>query len=401
MLFKYALRSFRRYAFQNLLTILQLSAALTMTVFMISAVSLRLNRFEPFEDYFAGDGCLAVYSSWAHSGDLSGDFKPISSSRDMSEYLSAEAETLGAHISDAEVKGSELRLRVVSLDEEVTARYAPPLAAGKWFRGSGVEAAVTEGCGYSVGDTVELEYFHADGSTATLKAAVTSLLKKDARVPGQFGANDGPQANTFELFYSTAEDERNDGFVLLRESDLSGDMFRPYFGTVLISFKNSPTEAQREEYRRLLAESGSSFTLDNDQLMSQSRRYLSERIYELLPLIVILGIMAFVGSISTSALSTRQQLRDSAVFALCGLPFGRSVVIGAIQSLMCLAVSGAVSAAAVATLRQLYPDRLYALPDARVLWGTGAIALMFMAVSLIMPVIILYRSSVRELLRRD
>ncbi|SDB04924.1 hypothetical protein SAMN02910317_00168 [Ruminococcaceae bacterium FB2012] len=137
------------------------------------------------------------------------------------------------------------------------------------------------------------------------------------------------------------------------------------------------------------------------ELDRASKNYLSQQIYELLPLIIILLIMSLIGSISTSALSTREQLRDYAVFSLCGLKKNRCILIGLMQSLICSVLAGIVSAAAMLILKAAAPERFYLSPDLLMISGVGAAALLFVIVSLTVPALMIGRYSIKDQLKSN
>ena len=395
MLFKYALISLRRYKIQNLLTVLQLAAALTMTAFMTSAVSLRLSRYDPFREQFTSNGRLAVISSFAYSGDLSGEYTMINSSEDMSQALGAEVEVLGDHLCDAYVSGRENEFTVLSADDKVIDSYTPLLSAGEWFCGEGICAAVSENSGYDVGDKLRLQYITADETTKELEVTVTALVRHDGRLAGLAGENDGDRKDTFELFYSGIEDGSK-SIIQLRESDMPNDMTRGCTGAVLISYQSTADEQMLNDRLR---QCGIVYSISMSELDKASRRYLSEQIYELLPLIVIILIMALISSISTSALSTREQLHDYAVFSLCGSKKSSCILIGLIQSCLCIAAAGLASAAALFVLHITSPERFYLNGGLLTISGIGAAALLYLIVSLIVPVMMITGYSVKEQLK--
>ena len=111
--------------------------------------------------------------------------------------------------------------------------------------------------------------------------------------------------------------------------------------------------------------------------------------------------MALIGSISTSALSTREQLRDYAVFSLCGLKKNSCILIGLMQSFICSVLAGIVSAAAMLILRAAVPERFYLSPGLQMISGVGMIALLFVIVSLTVPALMIGKYSVKDQLNSN
>ena len=66
---KMAWTALRRSKLANLLTVLQLAAALLVTAVMVSAVCLRFRKYTPFADYFNGEGFLMNAGVLAEFGE--------------------------------------------------------------------------------------------------------------------------------------------------------------------------------------------------------------------------------------------------------------------------------------------------------------------------------------------
>lgn len=394
MLFKYSLKSFRRYLFQNTLTTLQLSAALLIAAFMLSAVYLRLSRYLPFYEEFTSEGKLAVFTGFAYNGDLSSDYKAIDNSSDMSELLGIKVKTLGVHNCGAFIQGRENEIAVISVDDELIERYTPPLASGKWFEGERICAAVSADSGYSLGDSVRLKYYTSEGSEQTFSATITALIKEDAKIAGLSGENNGEQKDTFELFYQSSVKQDKSSVLLLKQSDLPSSKQSAYTGTVLITGSGLETSDITEK----LSKSGCIYSVSMRELDKASRRYLLLKLYELLPIILILCIMSFITSISTSALSSREQINDYAAFTLCGLEKNKCIIIGLIQSIICLCSALVICIAAASVLIRLYPERFYIEPNAFLLSGDAGIMLIYIIIATAVPAAMIGRTTVKDML---
>ena len=394
MLFKYAAKSFKRYLFQNLLTVIELTAALIMTALMLSSLSLRLSRYTPFINEFEGSGILAVFDTFAYNGELTGEFTPINTDNELSYALGSDVKALGIHFCNAYVKDKESEYIINSADSELLRRYQPKLKEGEWFKEKGFTASVSAGSGYFLGDKITITYFTADNEQKELEVKVTSVIKEEEKLAGFSGENDKQQKDTFELFYREAESD-DKKLILLDESTLPYDMVRAYTGTVLVSFKG---EADEETITKALHDSGCIYSVSLGNVKKESRKYLYIRIYELLPLIIILCIMAFTGSISTAALSTRQQIRDYGIFILCGLKKQKCIVIGLIESLISLFIAAILSVIILVFIKTSYPERFYVTPDTFTISGGFMIAAVFLAVSLAVPLIMIRKSDVKDII---
>ena len=395
MLIKYAARSFIRYLLQNMLTVLQLSSVFIITAFMLSSLSLRLSRYLPFHEEFEGSGRLAVFSSFAYSGKLTGEYSMINSSNDFKQMLGFDVTSLGIHFCDAYIKGGENEFIVRSADSELLKRYEPALKEGEWLSKKSLCAAVSANSGYSVGDRLTLFYCTSDGQEKELEITVACVIKENEKLAGLTGENDGQQANTFELFFKSAESDDSKKLILLDESLLPDDMARAYTGTVVLSYKEASDESR---ITKLLSDSGCIYSISMNTVRSESRKYLYIHTYELLPLMIIILIMALTSSISTSALSTRQQLNDHSIFILCGMRKEKCMIFSLIESIICLFLAFVIFLLLSSLITYFSPDRFYLCFDLFTFLGIFIISLIFISFSLTVPFLMISKTDIKTML---
>ena len=132
-----------------------------------------------------------------------------------------------------------------------------------------------------------------------------------------------------------------------------------------------------------------------------SIEYMSSEIYNLLPIIIVILIMIFVSSISSTALSSYQQLREYAVYYIVGLRWSQCVYINLIKSCLLSAVSAALSAVILVVLPLTgLADSVTVIPGAFVFASALFVIIAYIAVSMIMPAAIFHKNTPKQILTR-
>lgn len=418
---KTAWAALRRAKCSNLLTVLQLAAALLVTAVMVSAVCLRFRKYTPFADYFNRDGFLMDTVFWAefsgHNGD--GKLENFDSSEQFSRYFSAPVEVMcprnPAFWVNVEAKNDpQCNPQCNAYTDDFLARWTPKLQAGHWLKGDPggevIEAVVTyNDSEWQTGDTGELQWmaFNAKGSieaVGTSPLRIVGMLEDGEAIAGQSQIN----TQDFRLFWMPFSQDRegNSLYLLFSASQLARlaqtDQFRLLFGrTMLIRYTRPVTAEQIEtDYKMLARQGNGSYLMKMSEVRENSKPYLYAELYRLLPVVIMLTLLVAVSCISATAITTRKRLHDYAVYSLCGLPWGRCIVINLLQSLLTAAAAG-ILAAAGALVLQFTPlkESFYVTFGGRQILCCGALILVYLLISLLMPKIMLSRNSVREILK--
>lgn len=419
---KMAWRAMKRSRLANLLTVLQLAAALLVTAVMVSAVGLRFRRYTPFKEFFSGQGQYVCYSlglPYVNSiFDENMNFCPIETAEQFSRELSAEVETvgihenlLGPHLEKEAGVNAETTVQQYACDDAIIAAYTPDIAEGRWLRPSQREAVISyNDTEHQVGDTIQVSvYYYLDSNLecneiAFLRAEefrIVGRLANGAYIPGISGVN----TEDFRTWYRSWSSETEESplmlfsYEALKALDNTHKLLMPYMGAVLMRYPERISQEQLLADQKLLA-IGAAWVWDLEELDVNSRAYLYTEVYKLLPIIVMLMMLVTISSISSTAISTRKRLRDYAVFSLSGLPWGKCIVINLVQSLMTAGGAALLAAVGAVVLRlTALRETFYVSFGIKQMLICGALILLYLAVSLLMPWVMLRKNSVREILK--
>ena len=421
-----AWRSLRKSLFSNLLTVLQLAAALLVTAVMVSAVCLRFRKYTPFRDFYNSRGYLLQYPFFMEYGEkrmqVAAEKNEAWDSFDatVNSQLSAPLEAICPQeapfwLGAPPKHDRERQPQITLYTEDFLRRWTPELAAGEWLHsgssGDVLEAVVTwNDDEWQVGDTVtgawtELDETGSMKKLGDVQIKIIGMLADGEAIAGQTGEN----THDFRLFWRPHSYEREQDVQMFISAEQVAALcptkqLTQFLGkTILLRYTEPVTEEQAEkDYKTLTWNSNSMQILKMEDIRENSRTFLYSEVYKLLPVIIMLMVLVMISSISSTALSTRRRLHDYAVFALSGLPWQKCIVINLLQSLM---TAGAAAAAALicgavlqhTSLRELF----YVKPGGWQLLSCAAVIGIYLLISLWMPHLMLRKNSVREILKSN
>ena len=402
------IRMLRASWHSHILTVCQLAAALLVTAVMVSAVRLRFQRYTPFSDFFRSPGMLVQYADGGHFGDLRGEYERFPDSDALTKHLSAPAEAIGPYNTGTlcAVSEAEEPYRHYSFDADFWRRWSPKLQSGRYFdpESETLEAVISANEHWHTGDTLHaVRYLDAYGKESqALTVQIVGELDSDEMIPGETSENTGD----FRLYWNRTDEESTGNIYLLFSKEqlcrLSADepITAPTLQwTALIRYTGDVTPEQVKADCQLLTVNGASYLWELSELDANSRVYLYAEMRKLLPIVIMLAVLVAISANSAAAISTRQRLRDYAVCALTGLPWQCCIRINLMQTAVTAAASVAAAAIAYAVLRlsPLHAQISVSLGKWELLC-CGALLVGYLVIAMLMPVLMIHRSSVRQIL---
>ena len=147
---------------------------------------------------------------------------------------------------------------------------------------------------------------------------------------------------------------------------------------------------------------GCAFSVDLTEMDQNSKQYLYQQLYQLLPIVAVLLVLVLVSSISSSALATRRRLRDYAMFYLCGMQWKQCAAVNFCQALL----SGA--GAILLTGLGMLVIRYTALSEKFLIFWNGYLAavlagmlLLYLLFSMLMPMMMLHAVTPNSILKSN
>lgn len=407
-LFKTALLELKHNLKMVIITLLQLIVALIITGIMVSSVFLKYQTYAPFKDYFEGEGLYLYFDDASESADP-GDIMSVFD--DSARLLD---KTQGIEIISAHRLHMYMDKPVcdISYDDEIIQRYVPPLKEGRWLdpRSGEIEVVISDenNYGWKLNDIIDIcpgrKLSNNDTSSVWYKARVVGIVKKNAEIFGI--TNRSFESINYKHAYAPYDAEvEGQTLMLMSQSVLQRvdpHMHTPINGVVLIKYPDGTPEEIIQNDQKRLAEYGARVSITLPELEINSKIYLYEQLYQLLPIIVILLILVMVSSISVSAISTRRRLKDYAKYYVLGLQWRQCVLVNFFQALTIGAAALLIACTGLFIVGvTVLSDTFMVIWNAPMLLTLLGILAMYLAFSMIMPLLMLRSTTPKTLLQTE
>ena len=401
MLLKCAVKNIKRSKLMSVLTICEMTCAVVITLVMVSSVLIRFQYYTPFQDMFEAKGIYCEFTSPANK-DAYGQAaaEDYLANNDVFEQLHSPESIAAVNLVSCDVVGENgiVAANNYSYNDEVIRRFSPKLKSGRWLNESDkadcIECVVSRNeQGWEVGSRISL-----DLGENRCEALVVGVLEENAKIPGVFSVHrTKDDYNNFFTVYSY-EVEQLPLMMFSSEYLQKLGAVQGLFSGCLITYSSSVTDEQLKGDCQLLTGYGCAYSMTLSDLDKNSKLYLYRHVYDMLPMIVVILVLAFVSSVSSAALTTRTRLQDYAVFCICGMRWKQSVLIELLRSVILLAVSLILSVVTVTVITNRF--------SMSIIWSwislvsIAAIIAMFLLVSLAAPFFMTAKSTPKQLLGR-
>ena len=399
-------RSSAKTGFMQVFGVLQLAAVLVMLIFVVSAISSRSVQFDNFKEYISRKGYMIK------NMDMSVFPEELSEVANGAETIFNCYTNIYEDSFDKNLANSMEHNMIIYSDEFVNA-YAPPLNDGVWldetddtFENSGYIPTVTAGGDIHVGDIIEstvimsIDENGLPDKTISAKYKVIGVVKDN--VPLAVYSIDSSFSASYKDIYSTFRSSYEDKMLLLtRTSDMYAcyKSFGPLYGTQFI-FCDGMTD---EEYIALgdnLENMPLSFA-PLSQVYENSTDYVYQQLYTLLPIAVCIFILTIISTVSVSAIYTKRQLRNYAIFYICGARWR----ICALRSLKNSAITCGIASILAAAV--LIVGKLTFFKETVISFGwwhlavCAGVIVLYLSLSMIMPLMIIGSNEPKEVLKEE
>ena len=410
MIWKTALKTLRCNLGLNLLHMLQMAAVMLVSAVMVSAICIRYQTYLPFQDYFEGEGLFCKFSLPASDGDFYNLASRITSADELKTYISADsvlaAHEVFAYVDDGSENG-EIPY-ALSYDEEIIKRYQLKLKSGRWFseNSTALELVISENdYGWNAGDVVSLS-IAAEERNISVEATVVGVMENGAEVFGMFRSRDQSYGDIYKLAYYSFDFGIEGKPLLLFSYDALSKLepmpVQSIYSSVLLSYAAGTDPETLKQDQQTLGKMDCAFSVDLTEMDQNSKQYLYQQLYQLLPIVAVLLVLVLVSSISSSALATRRRLRDYAMFYLCGMQWKQCAAVNFCQALL----SGA--GAILLTGLGMLVIRYTALSEKFLIFWNGYLAavlagmlLLYLLFSMLMPMMMLHAVTPNSILKSN
>ncbi|GHU52683.1 hypothetical protein FACS1894132_02890 [Clostridia bacterium] len=425
MMFKLGWREFERSIFMNLIVILLLSTVFAVTISLVSGIVSRYQYYKPYKDVLNRDGMVSSVGAGMLPYDYTAE--GLTYEEAFNGIFQGVDEIIYNMRGDFSADESGLQNQSVFFYDKKNLDYKPLLSSGIWlnkakFLDDTIPVVISQNNQYNVGDIFSLYYTYdysqyvddeeQTHSTGQQKFKVVGVLAKNATI--QDNTVIGSTSNNLEkvgakFLYSTYNSDFYDELYIFSTREflksstygkrnslfyVSGDIF-------FINNKNI-TEEQEKNNRNILLNMNASLTFKNSEIQTASLKNIYSQLYNLLPIIIMSFMLTLISTICVSAISVKKQLRNFAVYYICGLKWKQCSIINLINSLIILVISIAFSSVSIAFINNfgLLKNTVIDLGFWQLLTCV-IIGTVNCLIAFILPVIIVRNTPPREVLKEN
>ncbi|MBR1764388.1 MAG: hypothetical protein IJ746_03240 [Ruminococcus sp.] len=393
----------------RVLEAVQLSAVLVLAVSLVSAIESRYALYKPFKDILSREGYMisARPGSGIYLEDLC---EAAGVGEDRLIY------TTHSYYDIAEKDSAEQGLSAIQYCDRLAELYRPQLSEGEWltetghsYSGDGLIPVVL---GFSskhrVGDILTVPdlplRWDAEGRTIKsedVRFIVIGRLEENASVVSYLDQLNEPK--DYRSIYGTLNSSFEDKEIALMLERDAADLFGRHsvLEGVQFVFKSDLTAEGYEAVSTLLGQNSELWEVSLSEIDSNSREHIYSQLYTVFPIMLCILILTAISSVSICAVEALRRQHDTAVFYICGATRARcilrSISSTALTVFFSAVLGGAVLAAGRATFLKETVISLGPLPLA----ACCAVVVLYLALSAIMPAVIIGRLQPYEILKEE
>lgn len=403
-LLKTALKNLKKNLVMNIICLLQLTAVFLITAVMVSTMCIRYTTYAPLKSFLESKGFYSIYNDMFFGvikpgGDFNKD--AVFSFDELNEYMNADKAVI---IRNNPMLYNGETASTLFYDREIAERYTPALKRGRWLSPDAdeLEVVITDGMfGLDVGDEAEAEIYQYHQSPYPVKVRVVGVLEDTSKILYDFHSENGD--NSYRCLYRTRNDIQMP--VVLASTDAMRRLYPQAHELYIHSVFFMYGDVTDEELKREMSTAGqmnARITLSLDNINQHSLEYLKNELLKLLPIAIILLMLVIISSISVSAIAARRRLRDYAKYYVLGLRWRQCALVNFFQALVTGVVALAIACAGLIAVGAAgLSDMFMIIWNVQLFMSLLGVLAMYLAFSMIMPVLMLRSTTPKALLQAE
>lgn len=410
MLFKLGLKNLRQNLLMNILTILQMTVAFLILITMISTIVSRFKHYTPIKEFLNSKGYFynIKYAINPETGMTLRTTDEIHDLIEGEDVVAAQYTPWLTYLSDQEAESQNNSYdspqdKFISYDDKFAEIFTPELESGRWFDlnkpvEDTIQVVVSKNnYGLKTGDLVNLYCFETE-----VKAEIIGMLKDDTKIIDQ--STRSTEKIDYRNFYNDFKLEREEApvFIMLQKELIDKDVVMQLDGNVFVTYPDDASSEVIEKGNQKMNQLRSAYTSSTENMKKNSLEYIFSQIYDLMPIFICVFILTLVGAVSTSALSAKRQLKNYAVYYICGLKWRQCAAVNFFSSLTCVLISFTLSigSAFAAKATGLLGRTVIELGLWQIL-GCAVVIVVYMILSIILPLNIIGSSTPNQVLKSN
>lgn len=408
MLFKLGLKNLRHNLLMNILTILQMTVVFVILISMISTIVSRFRYYDPIKDFLNSKGYF-YNIQYGINPDTGMTLRTTDEIHDLIEGEDEIAAQYDVWLeykynNDEDMDTDEAaKDHFISYDDKFAEIFTPELESGHWFDFNRpiqdtVPVVVSKNnYDLKVGDVISLYCMDSE-----IKAEIIGILKDDTKIiDTSFHSKEKIDYRNFYRDYKF-EREESAAFLMLQRDLIDKSVIMQLNGNVFVTYPDNTSDATIEKGDQTMKRMRAAYSQSTAIMKENSFEYIFSQIYNLMPIFICVFILTLVGAISTSALSAKRQLKNYAVYYICGLKWRQCAAVNFFSSLICVTISFvlSISAAFIAKVFGILGETVIELG----IWqlsGCAIIILLYILLSMILPISIIGKNSPNQVLKAN
>lgn len=389
MIFKLAIKQLFKNKLSNIMIIFQLSVILTLNLTMISTLIFKGKHFFPFERFLNKSGVICSLTA-NDENELNEKIKNI--------------DDIVFTYSDI-LESNNIKFNVWAYKDKYLNMIEPTLSDGIWL----TEVKDDE---KFYGVITENQYKIKKGDIITYKnnkIEIIGVIPDNTPLYGFTGTNESVESlkhdyrdlfriHNYHYEIDTLKHSYPRLFMTHKNYTKLG-LSNIVEGVGILTFDDNISSDEIQENRNTISQLDGYIISDNNEALKNSKKYLYNQVYLILPIIICVFIITIISTISVNAITVRRQLKNYAIYNICGLSWKKCSLINlTTNSLICF-ISLLLTIISFITFDQLdiFTNMVISL-DLPQLIGCFIIILFYILISMITPFLMIRKVQPRDVL---
>lgn len=375
-----------------------------------SIIVYHYKYYNNFRDYFESDGYLYNLDSfYLNDNDL------IATDSEDIEKLLSHADVVASYepvVNYYDNNGDRLEFVSMAYDREIIDRHTPELSEGIWLNSISedvgcIEAVISQNnYNIKVGDTIFMNNIFYEYPQKLIKIKIVGVLEDNARIVG-YTKNTYRNSRDYSDIYCDYSLD-NEEIPMLIMSEESIKRYHEQYeveafvkGWVFVTFSDNITETQIIQNEKVLGNYAQIITKEDlEEIAVKSQVRLREKLIAIFPIFIGVFVLTIISSLCSGAVSVKKQMKNYAIYSICGMPWQRSASISVIATCILAIISFIISIVCVFIITTINKVTTINLGIVQLAVCVG-VALIYCMISALLPSLIINGTSIKEILRNN
>lgn len=394
----------------NILICIQLIIVFVLAIATSSIIAYHYTYYNNFKDYFESDGYLYNMDYFY----LNDNNLIATDSQDIENELS-HADVIASYepmVNYYDSNGRKLDLASIAYDREIIKRHTPEISEGTWLKPDSEDddciGAVISQNNYNikVGDIIFMNNIFYEYSEKLLKIKIIGVLEDNARIIGYTKNTYRNTRDYSDIYCDYSLDNEDIPMLIMNEESIKYchekyDVEAFVKGWVFVKFSDDITEDQIIQNETILGNYAQIATKEDlAEVAVKSQDNLREKLIAILPIFIGAFILTIISSLCSGAVSVKKQMKNYAIYSICGMPWHQSTGISVIATYILTAISFIISIGCIFIITTINKETTinFGIVQFGVCIG---VALIYSIISALLPSLIINGTSIKEILRNN